>query len=128
MFRPLARLFWAALYAAVVAAAFFVAVALGRLLITRGEVNWRAEAVARLVLLLAASAGPAASGAVRAAIAAKRRRRMLAPVEQQLAGLRNSPSPSAAAVRGGDGAAELADVRREADALAACYRQALAEV
>src|SRR5207248_2800927 len=55
-------------------------------------------------------------------------RRLLAQVEQHLADLRNSPSPNASAVRGGAEAADLADVRREADALAACYRQALAEV
>jgi PAS domain S-box-containing protein len=128
MFRPLVRLLWAALYAAVVAATFFVAFALGRLLITGREVNWRAEAVARLEPLLAACAGAALAGAVLAAIAAKRRRRLLAQVEQHLADLRNSPSPNASAVRGGAEAADLADVRREADALAACYRQALAEV
>jgi PAS domain S-box-containing protein len=127
MFRPLARQLLAALFAAAVTGAVFVAFAIGRLLVS-GEIDWLAEAIARLEPLLAACAGAAVAGAVLASVAAGRRRRLLAQVEKHLGNLRNDPSPHTLAVRGGDESADLASVRREADALAACYRQALAEV
>ena len=56
------------------------------------------------------------------------RRRLLQRVESYLAGLRRDPAPHAGEVRGGLAGDDTSAVRREADALAQCYRQALADI
>jgi PAS domain S-box-containing protein len=129
MARHAGRLLLAALLGSAVAVALFAGYLASRRLAAKDSA---ADAVAASesgleLLLIAAVAG----GMVALVVlhhCRTTRRRVLDHVESYLASLRQDPAPHAAEVHGGLPGVDLTGVRREADALAACYRQALADV
>jgi PAS domain S-box-containing protein len=122
MARHAGRLLLAALLGSIVAAVPSALYLGGRQLVAEGTLS-AAAVVDGFESLLVAAAGGVLVALVLAQFAARARRRLLAQVEHYLAGLRQDPPGGA-----GLAAADLASVRREADALAASYRQALADV
>ncbi len=129
MARHAGRLLLALLLGSGVAVVAFAGFLVVRSLLAGGGADAVGRALADGWELLAVAAGT--GGLLGLAFAWRdrgRRRRLLAQVEGYLAGLRQAPSPHAGEVRGGLDEADLAGARREADALATCYRQALADV
>src|SRR5262249_19504866 len=118
MFRLVARLCLAALFATVVTAAAFAAWTAGRLLFA-DHVDWAAEARSRLEPLLVVCCAAAFAGVVLQLLAWFGRRRLLGTVERHLARLREAPTKSA-----GLASADLAGVSGAAEALAAACLQA----
>jgi PAS domain S-box-containing protein len=128
MARHAWRLLLAVLLGSFVAAVVFAGYLAGRSLAEEADPTRAVAAVRAGLEPLLVAAGVGSLLALGLQIRTLRVRRLLLHVEDYLASLRQDPAPNLAEVRGGLPGVDLAGVRREADALAECYRKALADL